>query len=127
MTKLIPDAAMDQALQWVDDSVALHICSSAPTTYTEATSTYTLGSVAITAGDGNGDFTIADGDTDGRKLTTAAQTVTASGAGTATHIALVTTGDTTLRLVTELAASKVVASGYSVSLSSFDYTIRDAT
>lgn len=127
MTKLVPDTAIDLVLQWVDDSVAMHVCSAAPTTYTEATSTYNLGSVALTPGDGNGDFTIADGDIDGRKLTVSAQSITASGAGTATHIALVTTGDTTLRLVTELAASKVVASGHIVSLSSFDHVIRDAT
>jgi hypothetical protein len=56
------------------------ICTTEPTTYAEATSTYTVANYTL---DGT-DWTIADGDTSGRKITLGAQSGnngTATGAG----------------------------------------------
>lgn len=91
----IIDSALDAALAHIaDNGTRLDLCSSEPTTYAEATSTFTLGNVTLTASDGGGDWTIAAGDTSGRKLTLGAQTVTDTGAGTATHYAITNGVDT---------------------------------
>jgi hypothetical protein len=110
MSKWINDAALDAALNYVRANCdLLIICSQQPTTYTEATSTYALGSVAMTP---NTDYTLADGAVDGRQLTVAAKTrVPITVSGTATHIALCKTGDSSLRLVTTCASQAVVAGG----------------
>ena len=73
MAKWANDSAMDAMLQWIDDADTLTVCSAQPTTYAEATSTYKLADVTLTAGDGGGDYTIANGDVSGRKLTVAQQ------------------------------------------------------
>lgn len=127
MAKWTNDTGLDAALAWYADCDVLHICTAQPTTYTEATSTYSIGSVAVTPGDGNGDFTIGDGATDGRALTVAAQTIaSASGSGTMTHLALVKTTGTTLRLV-DTTPSTTVTAGNQVDLGSFTQTLRDPT
>jgi len=86
----IADTVLDGGLSYIADTGdTLHLCSQEPTTYTEASSTYTLANIALTEGDGNGDYTIAAGDTSGRKITLGAQTVNVTGSGTATHYAIV--------------------------------------
>ena len=86
----IADTALDGGLSYIaDNGEAIHVCSQEPTTYTEATSTYTLGNASLTTGDGGGDWTIGAGDTSGRKITLGAQTLTDTGTGTATHYAIV--------------------------------------
>lgn len=125
MSKWTNDTGLDAALAWYADCDVLHICTAQPTTYTEAVTTYSIGSVALTPGDGNGDFTIGDGAVDGRALTVAAQTIaSASGTGTMTHLALVKTTGTTLRLV-DTTPSTTVTAGNQVDLGSFVQTLRD--
>lgn len=63
----------------------IHVCSQEPANFTEATSTYSLGKADVSGSD----FTEGDGDVSGRKLTIGAITVTGSGDGTGTHLALV--------------------------------------
>lgn len=63
------DAALDKVATATQVSVGT---STAPTTYA-GSYTGELGTYTLTAGDGNGDWTIADGDTSGRKLTLGAQ------------------------------------------------------
>ena len=75
----VPDVVKNVLLQYIEDNAArLHIVSdsSIPTDVSN-----TLGNVTIDASD----FTIADGDTSGRKTTIAAQNITTTGAGTARH------------------------------------------
>lgn len=90
--QFLADAALDAALDEIATGTAWHFCSQLPTNFTEATSTYSLGSTTVTAGDGNGDYTIADDGTNGgRKLTLVGQAVTTLTAnGTATHQCVVT-------------------------------------
>jgi hypothetical protein len=85
----IPDANMDVSLEDIaDNGEKLHLCSSEPANYA-AVAGVSLGNVALTPGDGNGDFTIGDGDTSGRKLTLAEQSVTGSSTDTALFTAIV--------------------------------------
>ncbi|KAA3664181.1 MAG: hypothetical protein DWQ04_07030 [Chloroflexi bacterium] len=98
MTKFNNDAVMDAALdEIIDNANELNICSVAPTTRTEAITTYMLADVVINSGD----FTKADGDTSGRKATVAAQNgVTVDNSGMGTHVAI--TDATRLLHVTEM-------------------------
>jgi hypothetical protein len=98
MTKFTNDAVMDAALDEIINNANLQtICSVAPTTRTEAVTTYALADQAIDSGD----FTKADGDVSGRKATVAAQNaVTIDTSGVGTHVAI--TDATRLLHVTEL-------------------------
>lgn len=120
----VTDNALDDLLQYIiDNTGALHICSQEPTTYTEATSTYSLGSkTSPTVG------TLADASPNGRQLTVSAITDgSVSGTGTATHFALVKTTATTELLVTgALSSSQAVTNGNTFTLTSFTVRVPDA-
>ncbi len=107
MAKLLADAALDLALNLIKNNCNLMVaCSQQPTTYTQATSTYALASVSMTSGN----YTLADGDVDGRKLTTAAKnTVAVTASGTITHVALVDTTNSVLYIVTTTTSQAVTA------------------
>ena len=117
------DNGLDAGLKGIADAtnVDLHICSTQPTTYTEAITTYTLGNKVDIAMTGP-----AAGDTSGRKVTASAITggsVTAS--GTATSFALVDTNTSTLLVAQTLSASQAVTSGNTFTLTAFDVEIND--
>lgn len=126
MAKFVPDTTLDGFLDTIADNVdRIDICSTQPTSYTEATSTYSLGNVTVTAGDGSGDWTIGDGDSSGRKLTLAQQTGVSIGTtGSAQHIAG-TNGTDTLYFVTTC-TSQSVTSGNTATINTFDIEIADA-
>ena len=112
------DAAL---LVLIDDGDRLDLCSQEPTSYTEATSTYSLGNkTAITIG------TIADGDVSGRKVTISATTGgTIGSTGTATHYAISDTTGTQLLAAGELTTSQQVVSGNTFTTEAFDIEIPD--
>jgi|PlaIllAssembly_1097288.scaffolds.fasta_scaffold550667_2 hypothetical protein len=127
MAKWANDSAMDAMLQWIDDADTLTVCSAQPTTYAEATSTYKLADVTLTAGDGGGDYTIANGDVSGRKLTVAQQaSVPIDSTGTATHVALCTVSGSVLRYVTTC-TSQSLTSGGTVTVPAWDIEVADPT
>ena len=98
MAKSATDAVLDSLLDTVATATSLSVCATAPTTRTEAVTTNMLATVAVTPGDGNGDFVIAN-DTSGRKLTIGEQAaIEVINTGDADHIAL--TDDTNLIIVT---------------------------
>jgi hypothetical protein len=121
MGKLIPDAQLDAFLKTIADNCnKVVICSTQPTTYTEANATYKLGEIATTTGDGNGDFVISDGDTNGRKLRLLQQTgVPISATGSAQHIALLDTVNSKLLAVTTC-TSQTVTNGNTATINAFD-------
>jgi hypothetical protein len=89
MGKSLHDDVLDAALDEIATANILTVCNAEPTDRTEATATYKLADVVVTAGDGNGDFTVANGDSSGRKVTVAEQAaIDVDTTGTATHIAL---------------------------------------
>lgn len=69
MAKIIPDAIIDEQLEPIALATILVICAGQPTSYADATATKDLATHVLTAGD----FSKADGDTSGRKVTLAAQ------------------------------------------------------
>lgn len=78
-------------------------CSATPTTYTEANATYALADVAMSSTD----FTIANGDVSGRKITTGAKSgALIDASGTATCVAKLDTVNSKLLEVVDLSASQ---------------------
>lgn len=128
MGKLIPDAVLNSMLAVIANGVDLvNICKDTPTDYSTATTngTHSLADIAVTAGDGNGDWTIGNGDTNGRKLTLAQQTgVTIDTSGTATHIAM-SDGSSVFYGATTC-TSQAVTSGNTATINTFDIEISDA-
>lgn len=88
MGKASPNVILDAALAEIATSTRLTVLSDEPANFA-GIAALILASVVLTAGDGNGDFTIADGDTNGRKITVAQQTdMSISATGDADHVAL---------------------------------------
>lgn len=107
MAKFAPAATLDGGLNYIDGSVFMSVCSTQPTTYTQARTTYMLAEVAMAAGD-----ILIDDDVNGRKITMAAKAgVSVTNPGTALHIALTNSSDTTLRYVTTCDSQGVSAGG----------------
>lgn len=116
------DRVFDNGLTVLDtEANAIHVTSQEASTYTAATSTYTLGnstSLSIAAP--------SDRTGGGRKVTVAAITdgsVTAT--GTATHYAIVDTSNSRLLATGSLTASQAVTSGNTFTLATFDIGIPD--
>ena len=127
MAKSINDTVLDGALDVIATGTEITVCSAQPTTYAEAHTTYMLATHVLTAGDGNGDFTIANGDSSGRKVTVTQQAdITITNSGTATHVAITVTGTSTLLLVTTC-TSQALTSGNTVTIPAFDDEIADPT
>lgn len=129
MGKLIPDAVLNSMLAVIANGVdQVNICKDTPVDYSTATTngTHSLGDHAVTAGDGNGDWVIGNGDTSGRKLTLLQQTgVTIDTSGTATHIAG-TDGSSVFYFATTC-TSQSVTSGNTATINTFDIEISDAS
>mgnify|MGYP003109677265 CR=1 FL=1 len=118
----IADRVLDNGLTILDtEANRVDITSQEATTYAEATSTYTLGnqtSISISAP--------ADRSGGGRKVTMAASSGgTVTGTGTATHYAIVDTGNSRLLVTGSLTASQSVTSGNTFSLEALDVGIPD--
>ncbi len=125
MGKKVFDVVIDAALQKAATATQITICSAEPTTLLEATTTFRLAEVAVTPGDGNGDFVIANGDTSGRKLTALQQSlIPILASGTANHVA---TNDGTTILDVTTCTDEALTSGGVVTIPSFDHEIQDAT
>lgn len=116
------DRVLDNGINIIDaECNRIDICSQAPTTYAEATSTYSLGNKLTPTISAPGDRVGG-----GRKVTISAITdgeVTAT--DTATHFALVDTGNSRLLAVQELDSSQAVTDGNTFSLTAFDIGIPD--
>lgn len=119
MGKFIPDVVIDAQLDLAEgDNV--HVCSSEPADYTEASSTYQLATQAVTGAH----YTKANGDTSGRKNTCAPAAGTSiDNTGTATHVAV--TNGTDLKEVTTC-TSQSLTSGGTVDIGPWDHEISDA-
>ncbi len=126
MGKTQHDDVLDAPLKEIADNCdKLILCSTQPTTYTEAVTTYALAAATMTKGDGNGDYVIGDGDASGRKLTVAEQAdVDVDATGDGQHLALVDVGNTKLVYVTTCTLQNVT-SGNTVTFPAFDIEIAD--
>jgi hypothetical protein len=118
----IADRVFDNGLTVLDtEANRIDVTSQEATTYTEATSTYTLGnSTSLSIG------APADRSGGGRKVTVAAiSDGSISGTGTATHYAIVDTTNSRLLVTGTLTASQSVTNGNTFTLASFDVGIPD--
>ena len=123
MAKFIPDAALDLIGDYVDQANIMHVCSAQPANYA-GIAAVSLASVAMTP---NTDYTKADGDTSGRKITVVAKPgINVGTSGTATHVVLASSGDTTLRFVTTC-TSQALTSGNQVNFPAWDVETGDPT
>ena len=120
---LIADRVLDGGLTILDTEVnKLCICSAEPTTYTEANSTYLLGAkTSPTVGSPE------DASPNGRKVVVSAITDGAISAnGTASHWALVDTGNSRLLAAGSLSSTQAVTNGNVFTLTAIDIRIPDA-
>lgn len=116
------DEIFDQGLDYATaNGTRIDLCSQVPTSYAEATSTYSLGNeTGLTTGNTEA------GDTDGRKVVVPAITAgDITDTGTVTHWAL-TDGSSILVATGPLSASRAVVSGDTFALDEISLTIRDA-
>lgn len=114
MPKWAPDAAMDAMFDYIDQANTMHAISaySAGDSYATVVGN-SLADVALTP---DTDFTKAQGDAGAgsRKVTVAAKSgVTVDANGTATHVAIVRSSDSTVRYVTTC-TSQALTSGNTV-------------
>lgn len=123
MAKFAPDATIDSMFDYIDQSNIMHVCSAQPADYS-GIAAVSLASVAMTP---DTDFTKSDGDVSGRKVRMAAKSgVTVASNGTATHVVLARTSDSTLRYVTTC-TSQVLTAGNTVNIPVWDVEVLDPT
>ncbi len=123
MAKACDDAHFDAMLDNIALATTMHVTSAQPANHA-GIAAVSLADVTLTAGDGNGDYTIANGDTSGRKLTVAQQSaITIDNTGTATHV--VTTDGTNIYVTT--CTSQALTSGGTVTVPAYDIEIADPT
>ena len=122
MAKTVLDDVLDAALDEISLANIMTACDTLPTTRTEAITTYMLADIAMTPVT---DFTIADGDTNGRKVTVAEKlAVTVDSTGTAINVALC--DGTRLLYVTECTSQLLTATN-TVDFPAWDIEIADPT
>jgi hypothetical protein len=123
MAKQAPDATIDSMFDYIDQCNIMHVCSGEPANYA-GIAAVSLASVALTP---DTDFTKANGDTSGRKVTVAAKNaVSVTSSGTATHIAIANTTGSTLRYVTTC-TSQALTSGNTVNIPAWKVEVADPT
>lgn len=122
MAKDVDASVQNAALNEIKDNAThLCLCSTQPTDFTEAYTTYMLARTTVSSGD----FTLADGDTSGRKMTIAAKSAfSITNSGTLTYVAIVDQTNTILLMVTT-ATSQILYSGNTVSTPAFIISIPD--
>lgn len=117
MAKKYADSVLDGALAIADNATTVHVTSAEPANHA-GIAAVSLADVTVTAGAGNGDYTIGDGDVSGRKLRLLAQSgVTVDATGTATHV--VGTDGTTLLWCTTCTSQALTAAN-TVDIPAFD-------
>jgi hypothetical protein len=128
MAKFANDLIMDAALDFVISNCdSFAVCAGEPADYGAATTLNSqtggnqLGSTSVSSSD----FTKANGDTSGRKVTVSGQSgITVDADGTADHVALL--DDTNSRIIlTTILPSQGVTSGGEMTTDPFDEEIED--
>lgn len=124
MAKAIVDAVFDAACTKIATGTRLVVCSGQPANFA-GIAAVALADVTLTAGDGNGDYVIADGSTSGRKVTIGAQTgVTIDSSGTATHVSL---DDGAILLIVTTCTSQALTAAGTVDVPAFKVEFADPT
>lgn len=119
----IADRVYDNGLTVLDtEANAIHICNTEPTTFSQATTTASLGNAS--GGNYPGIGAPAAGSPNGRQVTVNAVTNgSVTGTGTASHYAIVDTVNSRLLATGALGATQGVTSGNTFTLASFTVRI----
>lgn len=128
MAKAVPDAVLDAALDTIALADELYVTDTQPTSYADlgVGATILVGPVALTPGNGGGDFTIANGTTSGRKVTVAAQNgASVVATGTSGHVVLATGGTTDLLRYVTTCPAQSLTSGNTANVGAWDVEIAD--
>lgn len=124
MAKSVSDVVLDASLNVIKtNTIRQTVCSAEPANYA-AIAALTLAEAVMASGD----FTIADGDTSGRKLTVAAKAgnlITLS--GTATHVVLHNNSNASYYVTTCTSQALTANASNTVSLPSWKIEIADPT
>lgn len=124
MAKFTDDSVLDAALDKVATATRLVVTSGQPANFA-GIAAVALADVTMTAGAGNGDYTKANGDVSGRKLTVAQQaSIPVDSSGTATHVCL-DDGSTLLHVTT--CTSQALTAGNTVTVPAYDVEFLDVT
>lgn len=124
MAKFLSDPVFDAALAKIATCTRMVVTSAQPANFA-GIAAVALADVVLTAGDGNGDYVISNGDVSGRKVRVGAQAgVTIDTSGTATHVCL--DDGSVLQLVTTCTSQALVAAG-TVDVPVFDCEFTDPT
>ncbi len=124
MAKGCIDAFLDGAFDvLVNSCTGVTICNAAPASFAEAVATYRIAH-SVTSG---GNFSKANGDTNGRKVTMAQIAgISVSSTGNANHIALVNSAGSAL-LYWTTCTSQQLTQGNTVTVNAWDIEIADPT
>ena len=121
MTKYLHPNVHDKGLEWVPTVVDRMVAVTGdPAAYAEIAST-TVAYVTLTPAD----FTIADGDVSGRKITSAAQFSQTTGQGDPTHILWVDDNAQAIVLKTDEELTQMLDAGLALSWPEITYESRD--
>ena len=121
MGKVVTDGFLDGGLDAISGAVTLTVCTAEPTSVAECDSLSLIPGHTLTGGD----FTKANGDANGRKVTVAAQnSLSIDASGTATHVAI-TDGVSDYYVTT--VTSQALTSGGTVSVGAWDIEFADPT
>lgn len=127
MTKFASDSIMDAALDVIiAEADRMIACKAYPTTYNQALSTTHYLAATNVSG---ADFTKANGDTSGRKVTVGQKaSVAVSATGSVNHIVLVNiSGSGSIIYVTQVSTSQSLTNGNTMTFEAWDIEIRDPT
>lgn len=124
MAKSISNDVLDAAIAEFATATRVVVCSGEPANFA-GIAAVALADVAVTPGIGGGDFTSADGDTSGRKVTLLQQAaVPIDVTGTATHISY---DDGVVLLAVTTCTSQALTSGGTVTIPAHDWEFADPT
>jgi hypothetical protein len=124
MAKSISNDVLDAAIDKFATATRVVVCSGEPANFA-GIAAVALADVAVTPGIDAGDFTKADGDTNGRKVTLLQQaSVPIDASGTATHISY---DDGSVLLAVTTCTSQALTSGGTVTIPATDFEWADPT
>lgn len=125
MAKFQNDTMLDNAFSVITDNVTLLVVTDTqPITYTSAVGANLLARHVVSAAD----FTIGDGDTNGRKVTIAQQTsLIVSVTGNGNHVVLATSAALSTIYYVTTATSQTLTATNTLTVNAWDIEIADAT
>lgn len=118
MAKSFDNAVFDAACNKIATGIHVVVCSSQPANYA-AIAAVTLATVTVTAGSGNGAWTVQNGAVSGRRATLAAQNgVSVTASATATYVVV---DDGSLLLAATTCTSQALTSGNTVNIPTISF------